>query len=238
MCGKQEKKKSSFLMNPVTRALLLVLFMVQASYADSALIYKKPRPEKAPADIERKVRPEKVLGETGKDVRPEKIPEKKKTDVASEKKPPEPGKKAEYVYNRHGKTDPFVPFVNAPETSITKYKGPGGEKAAALLNKLKEPKTELQTIELSQFTLTAIIKSEDKTWAMVSDPEGRGYMLKEGTYIGTGGGVVDKVICKEKMTPFGIEPVRKIIIKEPYVNSEGSLAYKSIEKKIMFSTGD
>ncbi len=212
-------------MNPAILTLFFVLLIIQVSYADSVVIHKKSRPEKGLTEIERKTRTQTALKKTKKDVPPEKVPEKKKVDAA-------PEKKAEYVYNPRGKTDPFVPFINAPETKLTKYMTPVQEKAGALLNKLQEPKTELQTVELAQLHLTAVIKSEDKTWAMVGRPKGRGYMLKKGTYIGTRGGVVDRVVCEDKMTPFGVVPVRKVIIKEPYVNSEGNPAYKLIEKRI------
>ena len=62
-------------------------------------------------------------------------------------------------------------------------------KAAATekLRRMREPRTELQKLELAQLTLTAIIRDGNKSWAMVRDESGMGYILKKGTAIGTMG---------------------------------------------------
>ena len=61
------------------------------------------------------------------------------------------------------------------------------------LQELKEPRTELQKLDLSQLTLTAIVKDKGKDWAMVRDPRGMGFILKKGIAIGTNGGVIKKI---------------------------------------------
>ncbi|RLI48243.1 MAG: hypothetical protein DRP09_21615, partial [Candidatus Thorarchaeota archaeon] len=104
-----------------------------------------------------------------------------------------------------------------------------------VLKKLREPKTELQRISISKLTLTAIIKGQTKTWAMVSDQKGRGYRLEKGTYIGKNGGVVDTIISEEKMTSFGRQSVRKITIKEPYINRDQNLDYRFIEMEMPYN---
>ncbi len=166
-----------------------------------------------------------------KDSRPEKDLTEKKEEAA-------------YVYNPAGKTDPFAPFITKQEKSLKDFKSErGAEKGTRLspeirdlLNELKRPQTELQRIEISELTLTSIIKGKDKVWAMVSDSKGRGYMLEKGSFIGTQGGVVERIICEEKDTDFGMESIRKIIIKEPFINSDKNLEYKSIEMKMPFAT--
>ncbi len=162
-----------------------------------------------------------------KDSRPEKDLTEKKEEAA-------------YVYNPAGKTDPFAPFIKKQEKGLKDFKSErGAEKGTRLspeirdlLNELKRPQTELQRIEISELTLTSIIKGKDKVWAMVSDSKGRGYMLEKGSFIGTQGGVVERIICEEHETDFGIESIRKIIIKEPFINSDKNLEYKSIEMKM------
>ena len=92
------------------------------------------------------------------------------------------------------------------------------QKAAALekLRRMREPRTELQKLSLAQLTLTAIIQDRDKSWAMVRDEKGMGYILKKGTAIGTMGGRVAKISSVQK----------KVIINEPYLEKEIYIKYK------------
>jgi len=94
--------------------------------------------------------------------------------------------------------------------------------AAERLKALKEAKTELQKMGLSQLTLTAIVQAGDVEWAMVRDQSGRGFVLKKGTYIGTNGGVVSKIVINEK----------KLIIKEPYLEKGLHIKYKPVEMEL------
>ena len=87
------------------------------------------------------------------------------------------------------------------------------------LRALKEAKTELQKLGLSQLTLTAIVQAGDVEWAMVRDESGRGFVLEHGTYIGTNGGVVSRIAITEK----------KITIKEPYLDKGLYIKYKPVE---------
>ena len=104
--------------------------------------------------------------------------------------------------------------------------------AAEKLKALREAHTELQKLELSQLTLTAIIRGKDNAWAMVRDKAGRGYILKKGTFIGKKGGVVDEVIWEVKKAAFGRRYVRKVVIKEPYLFKEQYIKYKSVEMEM------
>lgn len=152
-------------------------------------------------------------------------------------------KEEKYFYRPLGKVDPFAPFIikeeERPEDfgldDLTRKKSKRLAAMDRLLKKLREPKTELQRIGISKLTLTAIIKGKSKTWAMVSDQKGRGYKLEKGTYIGKNGGIVDKIISEEKYTAFGRQTVRKITIKEPYVNREQNLDYRFIEMEMPYN---
>ena len=88
--------------------------------------------------------------------------------------------------------------------------------AAEKLRRMREPRTELQKLNLAQLTLTAIIQDGTKSWAMVRDEKGMGYILKKGTAIGTMGGRVAKISGVQK----------KVIVNEPYLEKELHSKYK------------
>ena len=90
--------------------------------------------------------------------------------------------------------------------------------AAEKLRRMREPRTELQKLNLAQLTLTAIIQDGSKSWAMVRDEKGMGYILKKGTAIGTMGGRVAKISGVQK----------KVIVNEPYLEKELHIKYKPV----------
>ena len=100
----------------------------------------------------------------------------------------------------------------------------------------QEPQTELERIELQKLTLTAVIKGKNKVWAMVIGPKGRGYFLEKGTKIGTHSGVVDEIVYDEKRTDFGVEIIRKVVIKIPYRNRNREIIYRSVEMEMPLKT--
>jgi len=210
----KDKRKDVFLVCAGIVTLIFVFSMLRISYAGPSPVYKRPSPKKELKNIDGKV------GLTGDSTKIE--------------------EKEAYVYSPVGKTDPFEPFINKNKKGLKNIKlsdlrGKSAKwlaKMEAVLKKLREPKTELQRIKISKLTLTAIIKGKGKIWAMVSDSKGKGYMLKKGTYIGTNGGVVDKLVCEEQKTHFGIKSERKVIIKEPYLSSENKIENKIVEMKM------
>ena len=100
------------------------------------------------------------------------------------------------------------------EQKLAKLKAAASEK----LRQMREPRTELQKLNLHQLVLTAIIQSPKGEWAMVRDEKGMGYILKKGTAIGTMGGRVAKISGSQK----------KVVIKEPYLEKEIEIKYKSV----------
>lgn len=115
---------------------------------------------------------------------------------------------AAYIYDPTGKTDPFKPFIAEQKTAEEKKE----EK--------KKPKTYLETLDLSQLDLIAIIASPDGHWAMVRDAKGLGYVVREGTPIGLRGGEVREISD------------RAIIIHEKYKDFRGKLKFRKIAKKL------
>jgi hypothetical protein len=192
----------------------LILFFVHTSYAGSEVVYKQPRPEKA-------------------------LEAEKKSGQEREKDVTKPESKEGYVYNPAGKTDPFQSFI------VKSEKGKGGATSLSARDlDMKDaeeivseaPETELEKIETSKLTLTAVIKGKSKVWAMVTDPKGKGYFLEKGTKIGTQSGVVDEIICEEQETAFGVQIVRKVIIKVPYRDRDRKIIYRSIEMEMPYAT--
>ena len=100
------------------------------------------------------------------------------------------------------------------EKTLAKMKAAAAEK----LRRMREPRTELQKLNLSQLTLTAIIQDRGKSWAMVRDESGMGYILKKGTAIGTMGGRVAKISGVQK----------KVVVNEPYLEKELHIKYKPV----------
>jgi len=117
------------------------------------------------------------------------------------------GKESDYVYDPKGKPDPFESFIAKQEAFKRKKKH-------------RKPKTYLETLELSQLELIAIIISPKGKWAMVRDSKGIGHVIREGTAIGTNGGIVYKIL-----------PGR-VIIRERYVDFRGNEIVKEVIKKL------
>ncbi len=105
-----------------------------------------------------------------------------------------------YVYNPKGKTDPFKSFIALPESVSEK--------------KRRKPKTYLETLDLSQLDLIAVIVGPKGNFAMVRDAKGIGYVIRKGTPIGVNGGVVQKITDKEVIIREGRRTVAKKLYKE------------------------
>jgi type IV pilus assembly protein PilP len=96
-------------------------------------------------------------------------------------------------YNPTGKVDPFEPFIKVE----------GQQVAKSLKPKKRTPQTPLEQIELGQLKLVAIIAAATGNRALVEESSGKGYILKEGTYVGMNSGKVvgismEKVLIEEE----------------------------------------
>ena len=113
-----------------------------------------------------------------------------------------------YVYDPTGKTDPFKSFIAEQESVEEKKK--------------RKPKTYLETLDLSQMDLVAIVISKIGNWAMVRDSKGLGYVIKKGTPLGINDGVVHEIKDKE------------VIVREQYKDlRQGQVKYKDTSKKLL-----
>ncbi|MBW1798715.1 MAG: pilus assembly protein PilP [Deltaproteobacteria bacterium] len=106
-----------------------------------------------------------------------------------------------YTYDRRGKTDPFKSFIAEQEDTTKK--------------KRKKPRTYLETLDLSQLDLIAIIVGPKGNFAMVRDAKGLGYVIKKGTPIGINGGVVSQVNEGEVIIREGSKDISKKLYALP-----------------------
>lgn len=113
----------------------------------------------------------------------------------------------DYAYNPRGKTDPFKSFI-AEQEEVEK-------------KKRRKPRTYLETLDLSQLDLIAIVQSKQGNWAMVRDAKGLGYVIKKGTAIGLNEGVVQDIRDK------------KVIVREKFRDYRGREITRDVEKEIL-----
>lgn len=111
----------------------------------------------------------------------------------------------DYLYDPSGKTDPFKSFIVIIEETKKE--------------KEKKPKTYLETLELSQLDLIVIVVGKEGKWAMVKDSKGVGHVIKEGTPIGTNGGVVQSI------------SEGQVTIREEFRDFRGRTQFKDVVKK-------
>ena len=94
------------------------------------------------------------------------------------------------VYRYQGLLDPFLPLIkeekSEPSPIVVSSDKPQTKK--------RVPQTPLEKIDLSQLTLTAVFRKQKRTMALVEESAGKGYIVKNGTYIGLDGGRVTKLL--------------------------------------------
>lgn len=117
---------------------------------------------------------------------------------------------AAYTYDPTNKADPFKSFIVVKEELEEKEE--------------KKPKTYLETLDISQLTVAAIVLSSKGNWALVRDSKGDGHIIKVGTPIGRRSGrvirILDKeVVVREYRKDFrGREIVRDISLRLPFID--------------------
>jgi type IV pilus assembly protein PilP len=119
-------------------------------------------------------------------------------------------------YNPKGKIDPFEPlFREKPTVALAKKK-----------RKKRTPRTPLEKIDLSQLKLVGIILASSGNRALVEESNGKGYVVKKGTYMGTNAGKVVKI---EK---------DKVIVAEEYEDYRGNVTLRNKELKLPKPPGE
>ncbi len=114
--------------------------------------------------------------------------------------------KLTYSYDPTGLTDPFKSFIVQQEEIAEKKRG--------------KPKTYLETLDLSQLELIAVILSSTGNWAMVRDSKGLGHVIKKGTPIGIHDGFVFEI--KDRV----------VVIREKYKDFRGKERHRDVNKEL------
>lgn len=136
------------------------------------------------------------------------------TQYRSFKKPP--------PYDPVGKIDPFKPlFSDAPTIETTTANIP-----KVVKRKKRIPRTPLERIDLSQLKLVGIVRSSDVDRALVEEVNGKGYVVKKGTYIGVNAGKVVQILSD------------RIVVEEEVENILGKIALEKTELKLQKPFGE
>ena len=114
--------------------------------------------------------------------------------------------KAAYFYDPTNKTDPFKSFIVVRRELEEKEQ--------------EKPKTYLETLDISQLTISAIVLGSKGNWALVRDSKGDGHVIKVGTLIGRKNGRVKRILKKE------------VIVTESYKDIRGREQIKDISIKL------
>lgn len=116
-------------------------------------------------------------------------------------------------YNPLGKIDPFEPlFKDEPELAPSESK-----------REKRVPRTPLENIDLGQLKLVGVILASSGNRALVQEASGKGYIIKEGTYIGVNSGKVteikdDRVIVEEEIEDVVGKPTirnKELVLPKP-----------------------
>ena len=120
------------------------------------------------------------------------------------------------IYNPKGKINPFEPlFREKPTVAKTKSK-----------RDKRIPRTPLEKIDLSQLRLVGIVTAVSGNKALVEESNGKGYVIRKGTYIGTNAGKVVQIQSN------------KVIVAEEYEDYSGNVTVKNKELKLPKPPGD
>lgn len=144
-----------------------------------------------------------------------------KVSQKAEAAPPAPGMTGEmempekYSYNPTGKPDPFKPFISEDKA---------GDKSKTVSS--SSVALPLQSLEVGQLTLVAVITNSREPYAMVEDASGRGYILRTGSRVGTQEGVVtgilaDRVVVTETLKDFTGKIRKRPVILKLSASGEG-----------------
>lgn len=108
----------------------------------------------------------------------------------------------DYTYESVGKRDPFRSFILDAKDERKDTRGP------------------LEQFDLAQLKVVAVVWGTDNARAVVSDPSGRGYIVREGTYMGKNEGRVIAIADNALM------------VKETYVDHFGETTTKDVTMRV------
>lgn len=147
---------------------------------------------------------EKVTVKISKDKKEAAEPPKK--PAVETAAPEDTEEKATYFYDPTNKIDPFKSFIVVRRELEEKEQ--------------EKPKTYLETLDISQVSISAIVLGSKGNWALVRDSKGDGHVIKVGTLIGRKNGRVKSILEKE------------VIVTESYKDIRGREIIKDVSIKL------
>ena len=122
------------------------------------------------------------------------------------------------IYDPTKRVNPFTPLFGGKKSEISSD--------TAKKRKKRIPQTPLERIGLDQLKLVAIIRASTGNRALVEDTVGKGYIIKNGTYIGLNSGMVTQINTDS------------VIIEEELENLKGELVLQNTEIKLQKPAGE
>jgi len=122
------------------------------------------------------------------------------------------------IYDPKQRLNPFTPVFGGEKKPIVDDKS--GKR------KKRVPQTPLERIGLDQLKLVAIIRASTGNRALVEDTVGKGYIIKNGTYIGLNSGLVTQINADS------------VIVEEELENLKGEMVLQSSEIKLQKPAGE
>lgn len=119
------------------------------------------------------------------------------------------------IYSPKGKVNPFEPLFRERRTVASKSK-----------RKKRIPRTPLEKIDLGQLKLVGIVMATSGNKALVEESNGKGYVIKKGTYIGTNAGKVVEIESN------------KVVVAEEYEDVVGNVTLRNKELKLPKPPGE
>lgn len=115
------------------------------------------------------------------------------------------GRESDFVYQREGRSDPFMPFI---KDKVVQDIDIEVEEYGVL--------TGMQKFEPGQLTLVAIVQKQRGPIAMVQDSTGKGYLISPGEKLGRNG-VVEEITGN------------MILVKQQYKMTSGAIRHRVVK---------
>jgi type IV pilus assembly protein PilP len=126
------------------------------------------------------------------------------------------------IYDPKERIDPFIPLFREDSKKDEAVADPTDKSK----RKKRIPQTPLEKISLNQLKLVAIIRTSSGNRALVEDNTGKGYIIKNGTYIGLNSGIVTQINANS------------VIVEEELENLLGELILQNTEIKLQKPAGE
>jgi len=124
------------------------------------------------------------------------------------------------IYDPKEQLNPFLPLFREDNQQAS------ADQSGKSKRKKRVPQTPLEKISLNQLKLAAIIRTSSGNRALVEDNTGKGFIIKNGTYIGLNSGIVTQINASS------------VIVEEEIENLMGELILQNTEIKLQKPAGE